>query len=569
MILQQGLNNVRLSMLGADVATGADYALGVAGAKTSVNSILRSIDRTAYQNIGPLSGAANNYFNANNISIRGIFRDTTEGFGTSTLAYYKSTPVYIGNYSATGWYTSSSGASGMLIAGTNGDYAGAFLGYGPNYETYYIVGGPSKHWRIGVNIYRVAADGSDFYRVYTHHHLADYINDQSTASIGLGPFYPGNHVKRLATIFRNQGDGKPTMILSYYDPVGNTVNGNSWISGVILNDVNEWGQVLDAINIESVGNSETEVSCGAVLWQRQWWGPRVVFFKHNGSSVLSQTMRTLDVFYQSWITDHNFGGQGGVAYSPVSNKCVAIFQYEPNGTSTGRNLAINSFTVNNADGDPNTAITCSGVATDIIHFIWGTTEPCKADLGTYSAAHIAYMHSDGIGDWFAYAFINNSQDRVIIRLATVNWSTWASDNNRCNWPDFGDHIYTGINHYQRVRVTRLNVIPHSDPGQSIITFAASYVNSSNQTVVKIFRYDGGTTEEIASYVGGTNFNNYRGLLAANGTPGSMGFGAGRGQHALVIGTTNDGLQDTYIWGGKGDYLGRSGDQDLSVLIKYV
>ena len=572
MILKQGTTNIKLSLLGADVATGADYALGVAGAKTSVGNLLRNIDRSAYL---PVNGSLNgnrlqDYYNANNISISSFFTGNPDMFGGSELVYYKTTPIYAGNYDASGWYTSNSGASGMLIAGTNGDYGGAFLGYGPNYESYYVVGGPSKHWRIGVNIYRIDADGTNFYRVYTHHHVADYINDQSATALGLGPFHPGSHYKRLGVLFRNQANGKPTLLVSYYDPAGNTVNGNNWISGVILNDVNEWGQVLDAINIESQGNSETDVQVGAMLWQRQWWGPRVVFFKHNGTSVLNQTMRTLDVYYQSWIVDNNFGGQGGIAYSPVSNRCLCIFTYEPNGTTNGRNLAINNFEVYNADSDPNTAITCSGVNTDIVHFIWGTTEPCKADLGTYSAAHIAYMNTDDNGDWFAYAFINDSQNRVIIRLASINWNTYSGSQNRCNWVEYGEFIYTGVNIYQRVRVTRLNVIPSSNPGESVITFAVSYVDSSNNTVVKIYRYADGNTTLLSSYTGGTGgFNNYRGLLASNSTFTPGNFGSGRGQHAIVIGTTNDGYQDTYIWGSKGSYLSRSGDQDLTVLIKYV
>ena len=564
MIIKQPLSNLKLSMLGADISTGGDYAYGVLGARISIGDTLRNVNRGSFL---PVAGMADNgyssrlsgYYNGSNISFSSIL-----GSGQTSdwrnVVYFKTTPYDSGQWRSdfSPYYTSNSSASGALIAGTNGDLSGAFLGFDTKYNSYWMWGGASKHWRIGVNIYRLSADGTEFQRVYTHHHLVDSISDQSSISLGLSNFAPSD-VKYTGTIHRDQADGVPKLSIGGYSIGANTVNGNSWMAKHALNGVNAWGQPLDAIDLEEIGNG---YKTGIMLWQRQWWGPRLVAFSHNGSSIVHQSMQALDVFYQSWICDHNFGGQGGVAYSPITKKVCALFTYEPNGTTWGRNLAINSVTLNGAN--TNYPSFEGAVDTHLIHFIWGGGDWCRSDLGQYSGGAIEWLGYEGNmeSDVFAYAVLNVSNGRVYIRCATRNWN--EPSNNRCSWPEIGEKYYTGVNFVQRVRISRLNTFTDEN-GWLAGHFAFSYVNSSNQTVVKIFRWSQHEFTEIASYI-----PNNRGLLARNGTPNDgEPYSPGGGQHAIVVGTTNDGLQDTYIWGGKGDYLSRSGDQDLTRAIKLV
>lgn len=566
-IIKQPLSNLKLSKLGADISTGYDYAYGTAlqAGRTSLGDTFK----LASKNIsipgladGGILGKYDGYYRNGNISFSSLFSGSYLDGSLGQVVYHKNVSIDTGqwrsNVPGAPYYTSNGSASGAMIAGTNGDLNGAFIGYGPNYESYYMWGGNSKHWRIGVNIYRLSADGTEFQRVYTHHHLADSIGDQSSVSIGLGNFEPTQNIKYTGTIYRLQDNGNPILALGGYNISANTVNGNGYMPRIYLNGVNQWGQPLDAID---TGDNDSGLRTGLFLWQRQWWGPRLIGFKHNGSTITTQNAQSMDVFYQGWIFDHHFGGQGGVAWSPVSKRAVVIFTYEPNGTTYGRNMAIN-----NVIFEPEEAAFVSPPDTDIIHFIWGGGEECKPDLGQYTGGAIDYMCSnEPYGDFFAYAFMNVSNDRLYVRLATVNWNEWRGGNNKCNWPELGEAIYSGINHLQRVRVTRLNVITNQN-GNPIIHFAVSYVNSSNQTIVKIFRGGPETPfAEIASYT-----PNNRGLLARNGGPSGLGNGAGRGQHAIVVGTTNDGAQTTYTWdGSKSGSLSRSGDQDLTRAIKLV
>lgn len=566
MLIKQALSNIKLSKLGADISTGEGYAYGTYGARTSIGDTFRNVNRT---NTIPIAGFADGgyagriqgYYNGSNISFSSIF-----GSGQTSdyrnIVYLKSTPVDAGQWRSnlSPYYTSNSGASGALIAGTNGDLSGAFLGYDTNYNSYWMWGGASKHWRIGVNIYRLSADGHEFQRVYTHHHLVDSISDQSSICLGLSTFNPSD-AKWTGTIHRDQADGVPKISIGSYNIAANTVNGNAWMSKNALNGVNAWGQPLDAIDLGV--NDANGRRTGIMLWQRQWWGPRLVAFSHNGSGgILHQTMQALDVYYQSWICDHNFGGQGGVAYSPVTNKVAALFTYEPNGTTWGRNLAINSVTLMGADSDY--PYFEGEVETSLIHFIWGGGDPCKADLGQYSGGAIEWLgfEANQNSDVFAYAVLNISNDRLYIHCATRNWD--EPNNNKCSFPEIGSTYFTGINSVQRVRIARLDT-KLDENGWVSGHFALSYVNSANNTIVRIFRWSQHEFTEIASYT-----PNSRGLLARNGTPrNGEPYGIGGGQHAIVIGTTNDGLQDTYIWGGKNASLSRTGDQDLTRAIKLV
>lgn len=583
MFIKPGSNlNLSLGKMGASMSTGLNNWYGSWNGRISIGDTFRNVSRTGTgapkHGVFANSGGANrlsSYYGASNISFSSLFNG--DGFDTvdGIAAYFRSAFVDAGqwrnNIDNAPYYTSNSSANGAIIAGTNGDLNGSFIGYGPGMESYYMWGGNSKHWRIGVNIYRLSADGSEFQRVFTHHHIADSIGDQSSVSLGLGAFSPGT-VKHGGVIYRLQDNGNPTLGIGAYNITNNTFNGNGWMPRIALNGVNQWGQPLDAIDIGPSDDSAMRI--GAFLWQRQWWGNRVVFFKHNGSSVINQSMQSLQKWYQDWIVDHNFGGQGGLAYSPVSGKMVCAFVYEPNGTTAGRNLALNSFNVYNVDST-NNAIVTDGLETDVIHFIWGGRDACKQDLGTYSAAHIAYLTSDeDNGDYFALIFINESQNRVIIRLMSVHWPSWRSGSNMCNWVVWGEAIYTGVNAWQRVRVTRVDINQINDRGAPSyeMVFAASYVNSSNQTVVKTFKFAEGAMAEWNTFT-----PHHRGLLAGNGTPANIDganrgdFGRGRGQHVIVMGGTNDGVMTTYTWDGSktGGSLSRSGDQDLTRAIKFV
>ena len=565
MLSKQSLSNLKLSKLGADISTGNGYYLGERGSRISIGDTLRNVNRNGFLGADGMPNGSGDarvagYYSATDLSFSQIFGSgDTVG---NNLVYIKSTPYSSGMWRSdlSPYYTSNSGASGAMIAGTNGDLNGSFIGYGPNYESYYMWGGNSKHWRIGTNIYRLSADGTEFQRVYTWHHVTDSIGDQSSVSLGLGGMEPSSNLKYTGTIYRLQDTGNPTAAIGAYNISTNQLNNNAWMSRNAINGVNQWGQPLDAID---VGSSASGLRTGLFLWQRQWWGPRLVLFNHNGSSITTQNAQSMDVFYQGWIYEHNFGGQGGVAWSPHTNKVVTIFTYEPNGTTYGRNMAINSITIN-----PDAATFDSPPETDIIHFIWGGNDQCKPDYGQYSGGHIDWMayHPD-FGDIWAYAFLNVSQNRIIVRLASVNWDQWQPGNNRCNWPEAGQYIYTGVNSLQRCRVTRLHVIDDNGQGGPTVFFALSYVNSSNQTVVKIYR--GGPSFglfEIASYI-----PNNRGLLARNGGGSqSNEYGWGTGQHAIVMGTTNDGAQTTYTWdGSKSSSLSRAGDQDQTLAIKLV
>jgi hypothetical protein len=553
MLQKQSLSNLKLSLLGKAVSTGGED-FGTGGARISINDTFRSV-----QTIYPWIVEGNSFEGQNNISLSSLMGQHNFPSGTqpgSQVAYVKRTPVDAGQWRSDlgTYYTSNSGASGALIAGTNGDLNGSFLGFGPNYESYWMWGGASKHWRIGVNIYRLSADGHEFQRVYTHHHLVDSISDQSSLSVGLGGMNDIGNTKYGGVIWRNQATGEPNLAIGAYSISANTFNNNGWMSNITLSGVNAWGQPLDAIDIGP--------DSGIMLWQRQWWGPRLVLFKRSGTGLSYQSMQALDVFYQSWICDHNFGGQGGVAYSPVSNQCMSIFTYEPNGTTWGRNLALNSVRIM----DPDNPYFEGEVTTHLLHFIWGGSDPCREDLGQYSAAAIDWLGFDSNlnSDVIAYAYIVPNTGTVYVHASTRNWD--EPNNNKCSFPDIGMWTYGGVNTVQRLRVTRLSSYHHTNGGL-IAHFAVSYVDSSNNTQVKVYRVEsqGLGAEEIASYT-----PNARGLLARNGG-GAIGrySGVGRGNHLVVVGTTNDGLQDTYIWGGKSGSLSRSGDQDLTRAIKFV
>jgi len=244
MLSKQSLSNLKLSKLGADISTGNGYYLGERGSRISIGDTLRNVNRNGFLGADGMPNGSGDarvagYYSATDLSFSQIFGSgDTVG---NNLVYIKSTPYSSGMWRSdlSPYYTSNSGASGAMIAGTNGDLNGSFIGYGPNYESYYMWGGNSKHWRIGANIYRLSADGTEFQRVYTWHHVTDSIGDQSSVSLGLGGMEPSSNLKYTGTIYRLQDTGNPTAAIEAYNISTNQLNNNAGMARNAIKDVNQ------------------------------------------------------------------------------------------------------------------------------------------------------------------------------------------------------------------------------------------------------------------------------------------------------------------------------------------
>lgn len=461
--------------------------------------------------------------------------------------------------------TGTNSLNGGMIPGTNGDYMGTCVGRDDRGNWYYVQAHQGQSWRPGANLYRVESDGSYFSRIYSHHHIADLIPDQGTLVVALNDVGSTAGTGHFAFITRWQNTGEPVAGITTWNGPGASIYGSNNVPFSVLAGVNAWGMPLDAINIP---NTDPNYTTGVMLWQRQWWGPRLVFFKRNGGTgIQNQTQQALDVYYQTWIWDHNFCGQGGVAFSPNSSRIYAIFTYEPqdqggNGQDAGINLAINHLTVGNINGSG--AITTSGLATSILHFIWDS--PNGPFFGFFRGAHICYLGVAPNGqDQLAYAFTRANDNDIHIRFVTYD----PNGQDYYRYAVSSEDSMGGVNTYQRIRITRMGVSRvHNEVGQLDATYynvALSYVDDGNNTRIKTYRVRASDLQIMSSQQDYQPTGNYRGILATNTTPYSTDQ---EPQHAVVLGTNNTGLQNTYVWA-SGKPYNTGVDHDNARMLRFI
>ena len=475
-------------------------------------------------------------------------------FGEGQYPYVKSTTLEVTTLGKTGTNT----LNGALNHGTNGDYEATVVGRDTLGNWYYTVGMHSAAWRPGVNLYRVSGDGQSLTRIYSHHHIGDAIHDQGTTCIPLSSTL-GTNSGYLAIMTRWSDQGKPMVFITDWSSSGSVTGSQSnFLAKNYLTGGDAWGQPLDGINIP---NTSPGYTTGIMLWQRQWWGPRLLCFKRNNSNgIQNQTAISMQLYYHDYTVDHQFSGTGGITYSPVTSKLYLIFAYRPEQRSdAGRNLGMLSCVLGTVNGSG--AITEGTKEYDWLHYQWGGG--CSEDMGNYTACHVCYLGNNG-NDILAYAFLHVESEVMYFRVCQ---NTNQSE-GRCQYAESFEDQEPGVNLWQRVRVRRLGVSRvHDDGGNLVDTYynvGVSWVDSSNQTRVKTYRvrHANLSTVETGNY---SPSGNFRGSLGFNGTVETTDE---EPQYSMVIGTDNAGLQTTYVWA-SGKSYNPGYDQDRSTLIRLV
>lgn len=501
-------------------------------------------------------------------------------FGQGGAGYTKHRAYQITSLGKTG----TNSLNGAILAGTNGDHEATVVGRDSFGNWYYAAGFQSHAWRPGANLYRISSDGTSVTRVYSYHHLADMISDQSWTVVPVDNIWSAGGSGHFAIATRWQNNGLPVYLTTRwagsYDGVtsSGSIYGSNNLAVNSISGVSEWGQILDGINIP---NSDARYTTGVVLWQRQWWGQRVIFNKRNGDiGILNTHVRHMDQFngYQNWTNDHNSGNAGGLTYSPATNR-IYVCHVWGDCQSVCRSLAINHINISNQNGTG--TISTNAPTLGLIHFIWGGWDSCKPDWGYYTGAHIAWIAERGGQDCLAYAFMrernspygywpgNNGLWFRIVTTASLRTGTYPSvENGKCNYPELYEQFVTGdVNYYQRIRVRRMGVQRVHNSSNTLTEtwhwIALSWVNGSQQVRVRIWRFNLGTG--VCQQMEDLTTSTWRGSIAFQGTPVSTDYEA---QHLLVLGTDNSGLQQTYVWA-SGKPYNPGYDQDRTTMIRFM
>ena len=512
----------------------------------AVGETMRSVSTAKLQALGAF-GTTYTGAGVTNISLAKVF-------GEGQYPYVKSTTSVNTTLGITGTNT----LNGALNHGTNGDYDATVVGRDSSGNWYYTVGMHSAAWRPGVNLYKIPADGSSITRIYSHHHIGDAIHDQGTLCIPLSSTLSVNS-GYLAIMTRWSDQGKPMVFITDWSSSGSVTGSQSnFLPKNYLTGGDAWGQPLDGINIP---NTSPGYTTGIMLWQRQWWGPRLLCFKRNNASgIQNQTAISMQLFYHDYTVDHQFSGVGGITFSPVTNKIYLIYSYRPEERSdAGRNLGMLSCVIGNINGSG--AITEGAKEYDWIHYQWGGG--CNEDWGNYTASHVCYLGNNG-NDILAYAFIQVESESLYFRVCQ---NTNQSE-GRCQYEESFEENIGGVNPWQRVRVRRLGVSRiHDDGGNLVETYynvALSWVDSSQQTRVKTYKvkHSNLATTELGDY---SPSGNFRGTVGFNGTVENT---SEEPQYNMIIGTDNAGLQTTYTWA-SGKSYNPGYDQDRSRVLRLV
>jgi hypothetical protein len=575
---------------------------------------VKSSDLRLSENVGGViaTGAATPPTAGNSIGMREVsaLKDSALASFVSNYSSYTTSDVRLSTFFGNGgagytkhrlyWNsllgrTGTNSLNGAILAGTNGDHEGTVVGRDASGNWYYAVGFQSHSWRPGANLYRISASGhgqgppsyeaAGVTRVFSYHHLADMISDQSWTVVPLDNIFStaGNGYFAIAT--RYQNNGLPVYLTTRwsasYDGVTSTadIEGRNNLAINTISGVSEWGQVLDAINLP---NSDARYTTGVVLWQRQWWGQRLIFNKRNGSTgILNTHIRHMDQFngYQNWTNDHNSGNASGLTWSPNTNR-IYLIHVHGDCQSVCRSLSINHVSVGNINGTG--TITTGTPSLGLIHFIWGGWNSCLPDWGYYTGSHICWIGYSGGEDRLAYAFMRERNSPYgywpgsnglwfrIVRTNGLRTGTYPSvENNKCSYPEIYEQFVTSdVNYYQRIRVRRLGIQRVHNSGNSLIAeyawVALSWVTGGQQNRIRVYRINiaANTVQYMAQY----NFSeNYRGSAAFNGSFVSTDY---EPQHLLVIGTDNTGLQQTYVWS-SGKPYNPGYDQDRTTMLRFM
>lgn len=557
--------------LGSDVGGVITKGVGGAGNFTAMRDIAANKD-------GNLSSYVSNYgsYSTSNLRLSSFFGEGGAGY-TKHRAYVNTS---LGKYG-------TNSLNGAILAGTNGDHEATVVGNDAYGNWYYVAGFQSHAWRPGANLYRINASGHvtpntgyGVSRVYSYHHLADMIQDQSTTVVPLDNIWSRSGSGHFAIATRYQNTGRPIYLTTRwagsYDGVTNTgsIYGANNLALNQIFGVSEWGQVMDGINIP---NSDARYTTGVVLWQRQWWGQRVIFNKRNGDiGILNTHVRHMDAFngYQNWTNDHNSGNGSGITYSPATNR-IYVAHVHGDCQSVCRSFSINHTVVSNQNGTG--TISTSAAFLGLIHFIWGGWDSCRADWGHYTGCHITWLDNYGGRDKLAYAIMRErnspygywpGNNGLWFRIVTANIAN-NNNNTKCSYPELYEQFVTGdVNYYQRIRVRRMGVQRvHNSSNTLTATYhwvALSWVDGSQRTRIRIWRVNFATNgvQQMADITQNTA---YRGTIAFQGTPVDYGF---EPQHLFVLGTANTGLQNTYVWAGGKPY-NPGYDQDQSVMVRFL
>ena len=561
-------NTFRLSEdVGGVIATGAGTPPS-AGNSIAMRNVSANKD-------GNLSSYVSNYNSYGTTSVR-----LSTFFGEGGAGYTKHR-VYVNSSLGK---TGTNSLNGAILAGTNGDHAATVVGRDAYGNWYYAAGFQGHSWRPGGNLYRIDADGSNLTRVFSYHHLADMISDQSWIVTPLDNVFSTAGSGYFAIATRYQNNGLPVYLTTRwsasYDGVTSTadIEGRNNLAINTIGGVSEWGQINDAINIP---NSDPRYTTGVVMWQRQWWGQRLIFNKRNGSTgILNTHLRHMDQFngYQNWTNDHNAGIGGGLTWSPDTNR-IYMAHVHGDCQSVCRSLSINHIVVGNYNGTG--TITTNAPTLGLIHFIWGGWNSCVPDWGYYTTAHIAWLDYYGSRDKLAYAFLREQNSPYgywpgsnglwfrIVTAQNINTGTYpGTENNKCSYPEIYEQFVTGdVNYYQRIRVRRLGVQRVHNSSNTLIQehhwVALSWVNGSQQVRVRVWRINFATNG--VQQMGDFTTSTWRGSLAFNGSWVSNDY---EPQHLLVLGTDNSGLQQTYVWA-SGKPYNPGYDQDRTTMIRFL
>ncbi len=576
--------------VGSTVGTGAQTGPW-SGNSTNLYDIIVNGDasrRTSYVS----NGSA---YNTTPVSLSVFFGHSGPGSGESQTpksgaGYPKNNATYVATLNKLG----TNQRRGGILAGTNGDQEGYFVGRDAAGNHYYVGSFNSYLWRPGANLYRMRADGGNLQRVFSWADLANMVpvNSSSggpmsniTSNAGSGWFF----------MSMRRDDGVPRIMVTSWsagniydaETINSSITGNNNVPQTVLSGVDQWGQVSDAINIP---NTDDRYTTGATLYIRSNQGPRIVFAKRNGSNgILNQHTRNMAAFndppyvYDNVVVDNNSGCTGGLCFSPGTSRIYVIFTYEQlssSGQNGGENLLINFTNVGGFNGTG--TISTDPPRLGLIHFIWGEGGGCRPDWGTFTAAHICYLDTISGTDRLAYAFtkirtsfrgyngsVANGVWFRITNANPINNVYPAAESDQCGeYPSLYEQFVTSdVNYFQKIRVRKMGVqrIHNASNVLSETWYwvALTWVDGSQRIRVRIWRanFATNTFQQMHDFTG---IDSFRGSAAFNGTHSVL---THEPQHLFLLGTINAGAQTTETYSGKS--YDPAGEQDQSKSIRFV
>jgi hypothetical protein len=450
---------------------------------------------------------------------------------------------------------------GELNVGTNRDFMAHLLAIDTTTGIRYYAGPQNSWgWRPGCTIYKV--DGTCVTPIsrYTNNNILGSIPQRGVTG---APFSPIINVTSGYGInaFSEDGNNARMVFLLYSWNVNTpSITYQTYTNSSNIPDMaaSEEG-AEDALWLGDGG--ATGFDTVAVLVQRQWWGRRICFAKrNNGGTFNSFKVQAMFNQYEENQTQGDNNG-GCLAWDPINNVIYAVYVYRIAPGPWNSGLIYSKCNVNlNGTGQVQT----SGMTT-YRRYNAGAI-PGARSLGT------AIIHNDGVYNYLATSWnrTTNGLWDIYLEIYRNNPSTntYTKMGNTENLLIQGGLFNDGA---ERIRIEKFAdteiVDSNGSPVNTYKNFVVSYVDSSNNTILRWFRFDQnnvGTGNNALTLMDTVTLaSNYRGILGRN-------FSEITNQwlnSTLVMCSTANGSGNTYPWNSKAyNYQGLA---DVSVMLRLV